>query len=490
MVQPAVTARVAVNRFPVQFRRLNKETGMTHGARRRVIWVAAAMLLGVLCAGTGVAQAPSQSGGGAQGGVRTIDNPGGGKVFIGAIAGQPTPQDALGKTLHALSVYCGDRPQLGKLVQNPSGEILASFFTVTGTKQDGKPMAGLAIAYAPKTGAAGGAVLLDYASSFPATVNSMFATLKQALGVAPEAASATQSSSARPPSGGAPSRASAAPVAAGPAQPLQRAPFQDGSGVIGLPAGWQIQGVNLGDVMATGPHGEKLRFGLTIAVIDPTNPQSRTLMGNSRGAAPGKFVSIPYNTDPAAAYKAAITQLGAKAGKPAPEIDITSVRPLPLQGGKSNFLYGDIDVHDGQGKQLLVAQVISTTPLTMGTWQMTVFQICGPQQTLAAEGNTIGAIFSSYSRNSQFVNTVVNNQIAQGLAQEKQFVNTVNQYTDSSGRMTAGMSNILRDQTVVVDTQYGGHATTSDGLASALIDANPNRFQSVPTSDYIKGIDY
>ena len=463
---------------------------MARKVLRRAVWAAGAMLLGVLCTGTCAAQAPAQSSGPVQGGVKTINNPGGGKILLGALPDQPTPQDALGKTLHALSVLCGDRPQLGKLVQNPSGEFLAGFFTVTGKNQDGKPMAGLAIAYAPKTGAAGGAVLIDYADRFPTTVNSMFATLKQTLGQAPATSSAANSSLAGASSGSAQSSASSAPAAAASAQPLQRAVFQDGSGVIGLPAGWQIQQVHLGDVGASGPHGEKLRFGLTIAIIDPTSPQSRSLAGNGRGGASQRFVSIPYSADPASAYKSALTQLGARAGKPAPEIDISSVRPLPLQGGKSNFLYGDIDVHDGQGKQFLVAQVISTMPQQMGAWQMTVFQISGPQQTMAAEGNTIGAIFSSYSRNSAFVNSVVNNQIAQGIAQTNQFVSTVAQYTDSSDRMTAGMSNILRDQTVVLDTHTGGHATTSDGLASALIDANPNRFQTVSTSDYIRGIDY
>jgi hypothetical protein len=52
------------------------------------------------------------------------------------------------------------------------------------------------------------------------------------------------------------------------------------------------------------------------------------------------------------------------------------------------------------------------------------------------------------------------------------------------------MSNILRDQTVVVDTETGGHATTSNGLAGALIDSNPNRYQPVSPSGYISGIDY
>jgi hypothetical protein len=74
---------------------------------------------------------------------------------------------------------------------------------------------------------------------------------------------------------------------------------------------------------------------------------------------------------------------------------------------------------------------------------------------------------------------VTNQAIAQG-----------DQILDDSWRMTTGMSNILRDQTVVVDSETGGHATTSNDLAGALIDANPNRYQSVSPSGYISGVDY
>jgi hypothetical protein len=45
-------------------------------------------------------------------------------------------------------------------------------------------------------------------------------------------------------------------------------------------------------------------------------------------------------------------------------------------------------------------------------------------------------------------------------------------------------------QTVIRDTETRGHARTSDQLADMLVDANPNRFEVVPTSQYIKGIDY
>jgi hypothetical protein len=453
---------------------------MTHRTRRYMIWAVGAILLAALSTGMSVAQTPAQNSGGAQAGIKTIAIPNGGNIYLGALAGQPTPQDAMGKVLQRVTALCGDRPQLGKLDKNTTGEILAGFFTVTFKSQDGKPMEGLAIVYAPKTGTAYGAVLMDTADRFPTTVNSMFTRLKQELG-APPSSSGTQASAG---GSGASSNAgtsaqTAAPVKAGPAPPLQRAVFSDGTGSIGLPAGWQMQQAHMGDVTASGPHGETLRFGWTLAV-----------MGNSRGTAAGNFVAIPYGTDPASAYKAAFTQLSTKARKQPPAIDISKVQEQPLPGGKDYMLYGDMDFHDGKGKQYLVAQMINTPPIAMGTWQMTLFVMYGPEQVMGQEASTISAIFPNYSRNSQMVNVIANQQIQQSIAETNQFVNTVAQYTDSSNRLTAGMSNMLRDQTVVVDTRTGGHATTSDDLAGALINANPGRFQSVSPSGYIPGIDY
>ena len=81
-------------------------------------------------------------------------------------------------------------------------------------------------------------------------------------------------------------------------QPLQTTVFPDGTGEIRLPAGWQVQKAQMGDVSASGPHGEKLRFGWTIPVV-----------GQSRGAPPGNLVAIPWGTDPASAFKAVMSQL-------------------------------------------------------------------------------------------------------------------------------------------------------------------------------------
>ena len=53
-----------------------------------------------------------------------------------------------------------------------------------------------------------------------------------------------------------------------------------------------------------------------------------------------------------------------------------------------------------------------------------------------------------------------------------------------------GMSDYLRGNTVIRDNELNGHGRVSNDLANALVQANPSRFEAVPTSEYIKGIDY
>ena len=263
-----------------------------------------------------------------------------------------------------------------------------------------------------RSGDAKGATLIDNADRFPSTVNSMFARLKQELG------KTAASSPAAHPGGGAStvSAKAATPVKSAPAQPLQRVLFPDGTGVIGLPAGWQMQKASMGDVTAAGTHGEELRFGWTIPVIDPTNPQSRGLMPNPRAPAPRNFVAIPFGTDPATAFKEAFTQLARKAGHQPPDIDISKVQDIPMQGGKNYFFFGEMDFHDSKGKQYLVGQMINTMPLQMGTWQMTLFVLYGPDQVMGEEANTIAAIFPSWSRDNKRVNSMAQTEGQNSIA--------------------------------------------------------------------------
>jgi hypothetical protein len=161
----------------------------------------------ILFAGAATFAAPAGDG------LKNIQNADGNRIVFGQLASQLTPQAAMGQLLHQVSLVYGDRPQLGRLLQNPSGEILAAFFTVTAKKQDGQPMAGLALASLPQNGNATAAILADHADRFPSRVNSLFQRLKQEMGAA-------QPSSTKQnlPADG----ASAATVPAASLQPLNR----------------------------------------------------------------------------------------------------------------------------------------------------------------------------------------------------------------------------------------------------------------------------
>ena len=422
----------------------------------------------------------------ADGAFKTIQSTGGGTIVFGPLSGQLTPQAALGETLKQVDSTYGDRPQLGKIVQNQAGTVWEGFFTVNDKNHGGTAMTGMVIVYAPKTGTAGGAVLIDTSDRFPQTVNSMFQQLVQEVTSA--AQTSAQSSPAAAQNALQPTATSTAPAAPAPAQKLTPYVFPDGSGSMGLPPGWSVTRAQMGDVTAKGPNGEALRFGLTIPVLDPTNPQSRALGGGRAGAAPGNFLAIAYNSDPGTMYTQATAQIAQKQRAQAPAVTIQNVQSLSIQGGKNFMVYGELG--SGQSAQALVAQVIVSPPQVAGAYQMTVFQIVAPPQVMVSDAATIAEIYPNYSRNTKYVNAVANAQIQQGLAQEKQFVGTVASAMDSSDRLTAGVSNALRGQTVIRDTETGAHATTSDGLADLLTQSNPNRFETVPESQYVSGIDY
>lgn len=282
--------------------------------------------------------------------------------------------------------------------------------------------------------------------------------------------------------------ASTPQAAAGPAQKLTPYIFPDGSGSMGLPPGWTVISAQLGDVIAQGPNGEKLRFGLVIPVIDPTSPQASVLM--TGGGAPGNFIAVPYSADAATLFTQGSEQIAQKLRLPPPTITIQSTRNLPLQGGKNFAVYGLVDAHDGRGAQSMVTQMIVTPPQALGAYQVTVFEITAPPQVMANDTATITEIYTNYNRNTQFVMAAVNAQIELSEMREQQILDAARQESDQTEKSTAGFSNILRDQTVIRNTQTGEHFTVSNQRADWLTRHNPYLFEEVPESEYIKGIDY
>jgi hypothetical protein len=415
--------------------------------------------------------------------VKTIKNPGGGTIVYGPLSSQLTPRAALSETLKRIDNDYGDKPQLGKVLQNQAGTIWEGFFTVNNKKQGNAPMTGLVIVYAPKSGTAGGATLIDTTANFPKSANSMLQSLVQQVtnnAKAAQIASQAGSSSAT------------GNFASAPAQKLTPYVFPDGSGSIGLPPGWSVTHAQLGDVSAKGPSGELLRFGMAIFALDPNLPQSRTLTGGGN-TAPGNYVLVPYNQDPATLLQQAFNQLAQKSRAQAPTFTFKQTKDLGgMQSGKNYMLYGDVDRHDGSGLQSTVTELILSVPdpKTLGSYQMKVYAITAPPQVLQQDAATIAEIFPNYSLNVQFVNAVAMQGIQEIIMQQRASTAYFNQQMASTDLMSQGMSDLLRGESVFTDSDTGMRYRGPDDLASALQNANPNRFQTVPLSQYIQGVDY
>jgi hypothetical protein len=78
---------------------------------------------------------------------------------------------------------------------------------------------------------------------------------------------------------------------------------------------------------------------------------------------------------------------------------------------------------------------------------------------------------------------------AREQAQNAQFAGYQRQ-EDAKDRQFAAFENGLLNNTVVFDKELNGHGTVSNVVADALVQADPNRFQEVSASEYVKGIDY
>jgi hypothetical protein len=424
-----------------------------------------------------------------QDGLKTIDNPGGGQIVYGPVAGQTSMQGAMGAMLRNVHSRFGERPQIGRFFQSGGSDSVATFFTVMAKSQGGKHIAGMVIVSMPSGGPPTGAIVYDDAQRFGTTANPMLKKLNEVWHV----------DSAKP------TAASGASVPATNVPPLQQTPFPDGSGSIGLPAGWQITSAGKGVVNAVGPNSESIHFGLYFPILDPRNPQNQMSLRSGRPL-PGMYTAYPSGGDLVQAFLAVVQQVHQKQHAAMPTINITSSKKMPTSPTETDsvLLTADIDSHDGKGLMAWSLLVSALRPITGGTWAITVNQGSLPKRLADQEWPTITAIANSWRLNGAVIQAQTQAEIGRikqiganskaqadaAHAAEDAHNASVEARWDSQARSNQNFSNYLLDQTVVQDNNTGGHATVWNQAADSLVKADPNRYQYVQSPDFLKGIDY
>jgi hypothetical protein len=279
-------------------------------------------------------------------------------------------------------------------------------------------------------------------------------------------------------------------VASGPAPKLTPYNFPDGTGTISLPASWKPVSAQMGDVRATGPNGEMLNFGFVVEAIDPNLPSARSLT-SLINVTPGKFVLVPFNETPLKIFQDTITQLSKQLRLPATTFTATQTKDLPAgnTGGKISMFMGTIAKSDGSAPVDTIVELLCSPENQMG-YEIKIYQITASDQVFKQEGPTFSAIFPTYSANQRLISQMATASAQQAQQIASNFIDWSNNLLDASARTTQGMSDMLRDQSVLVDNSTGQHYRGPDDLASALQNANPSRFQTLSPGQYLSGVDY
>ena len=304
----------------------------------------------------------------AQEGLKAIENPGGGRILYGRVAGQTTAAGAMGKVLRSIHGEYGAAPQPGRPFRVRGTDSVAAYFTVARSVPDEGPLAGLIVASASAPGHMEVGVVYDAAARFASTIAPLLTALFQSW---------------RPSLGEA--------FAGLPPMHHHVLPDQTASG--DLPDDWKIlPGSAIGNIVAEGPHGEAAQLGFTMGVIDPGHPHA------SRDP---ECIRYPFNRDLSKMFVDLIRLYGARNHLSAVQFELTTAKPVTSAGAeRCVHLTGQVDPQDGKGLWEINSVLCSAPPSTINGFYAPVFyRTAVPKDLADKERSTMRAILATFAVN-------------------------------------------------------------------------------------------
>jgi hypothetical protein len=409
-----------------------------------------------------------------------IDGPHGGKVVYGPV-NESSPQRAMATVLRYVHTQFGEVPVVSKIFESHDGQNFGAFFTVTAKNQRDKPFAGLVIVSLARDTKPAAAVLYDESARFAHTEPQLMSVLTDAWrNTANSPAPAVTSNSVSVP-------------------PLTPTRFPDGSGAVSLPAGWRITFASHGAASIAGPRGERVLLSNSAGPIyDANNPQVRARL---RYANPNKPPILCPVGDALHTYLCVLRR-----NNPQAAFQLNKSQPIPAlrRAIQAVLIDADLDLHDGKG-QISCELGLSITAIgQLGDRTLGVNGTCAPKSSVAQEQPTLKAIYDSYSINGQVVaqefagderrsRAAGNNariQANSAHAAEDARSASFQAHMDNIDRFSKSFQNYQLDQTELQDNDQNARGAVPNSLADALVKENPNRFQTVPTGDFLKGADF
>jgi hypothetical protein len=433
----------------------------------------------------------------AQSGLQAIDNPKGGKIVYGQVAGQATKAGAMGAVLRSLHNQYGDKPQVGKIFQVLGTNSAAAFFTLVKRNQGNAKIAGMVIASQVSPDHVEVALITDDAARFGSTINPMLTKLFSVWHPAGNA-SATQS-----------------PASGGNSADLHPYTLPDRSAAVSLPDDWKVNpSSGGGTIIAEGPNGEAVALDFPYPASDTNNPSVRQTIntlqrGGLRNTAYANALYYPYGGDLAKTFVDLVHMRNQKAGKPEADFKISSETRVQTSGSlRCAHLLGQVDPHDGKGVREMNSVFCSSPPRRFGGYMNIVYHTAVPVALANKERTTMGAILASFTENDAVIQGQANAIAAPAIAQIHEIGRMAAQQAaaahaasdahnravekrwDDNDKGNQAFSNYLLDQTVIQDNEKNTHSTEWNQTADAMVKNNPDRYEYVSTPNFWKGVDY
>jgi len=415
----------------------------------------------------------------AQASLEVIDGRDGGKIVYGVME-HTSAAVAMGSVLRYVHQAFGEPPVVGKVFQSRDGQNFGAFFTVTAKSQGNKAFAGLALVSLAPGMKAAAAVLYDESARFAVSGPKLLHTLTEAWHTA-----------ATPPSPG----TSASPAV----PPLTATRFPDGSGAVNLPQGWRITFASHGAALIVGPHDEAVLLSNSVGPIyDSNNPQVQARL---RFANPRNRPILCPTGDALHTYLCVLQHNNGE-----PTFHLKQSRPIPALrlAVEAVLIDADLDLHDGKGLRSCELGLSLTAVGPQGGRTLGINGTCAPQALAVQEQPTLKAIYDSYSINGQVVaqefkgdeqrsRQAGNNarmQANAAHAAEDARSAAFQAHMDNIDRFSKSFQNIQLDQTEIQDNEQHTRGAVPNALADAWVKANPDRYQTVPSQDFLKGTDF
>ena len=232
---------------------------------------------------------------------------------------------------------------------------------------------------------------------------------------------------------GAPPAASAGGTGGGIAQPQRLTPtgFPDGSGTIGLPAGWHIGSSFKGCVDVAGPQGQQVVLGYFQQVMTSWMGPPPPIPG---------FIMGPYR-DPVAALQTYIDALsrGALRRREA-TFRLIEQSPVQSQNGRAAYITYEVQM---SGKSAIGLGMVSTAPIDATTWVYYMSNIAAPRERFSQDFPTMWAMWKSWS-----VNPAVFRERMDAALQSMRETHRLIQETNANTQRTYDRVNHAWDQTI------------------------------------------